>query len=293
MSLVQTTLKEYAQLTHAALEEYLPQEQCPQSKVIEAMRYSLLAGGKRLRAALALEFCREAGGEAQAALPAACALEMVHAYSLIHDDLPCMDDDALRRGKPACHIVFGEDTALLAGDALQSKAFEVLLGTNPGRLQALAALELAQAIGAHGMVGGQVLDLENEEAEQVTPSRLKATDAMKTGALIKAACIMGCIMGEASPQLAAAAQGYAEKIGLAFQLTDDMLDVTGTTEELGKPAGSDKQQHKATYVSLYGLEQVEAMAKGLLEEAKACLKNAKVASAFLYDLTDYILYRKN
>ena len=140
---------------------------------------------------------------------------------------------------------------------------------------------------------GQVLDLENEEAEQVTPSRLKATDAMKTGALIKAACIMGCIMGEASPQLAAAAQGYAEKIGLAFQLTDDMLDVTGTTEELGKPAGSDKQQHKATYVSLYGLEQVEAMAKGLLEEAKACLKNAKVASAFLYDLTDYILYRKN
>ena len=138
-----------------------------------------------------------------------------------------------------------------------------------------------------------MLDLENEEAEQVTPSRLKATDAMKTGALIKAACIMGCIMGEASPQLAAAAQGYAEKIGLAFQLTDDMLDVTGTTEELGKPAGSDKQQHKATYVSLYGLEQVEAMAKGLLEEAKACLKNAKVASAFLYDLTDYILYRKN
>lgn len=293
MNPLEATLKDYADKTQTALDQYLPMENCQQNKVIQAMRYSLLAGGKRLRAALVLEFCKVAGGCVQDALPAACAVEMVHAYSLIHDDLPCMDDDNLRRGKPSCHVAFDEATALLAGDALQSKAFEVLLGQNPSPREGAAALELAKAIGTHGMVGGQVLDLENETLPQVSPQRLEDTDAMKTGALIKAACLLGCIMGGASPAIAQAAQKYAEKIGLAFQLTDDMLDVTSTTEALGKPVGSDHEQNKTTYVSVYGLQQVETMAKDLLKQARDHLREANVASPFLYDLTDYILYRKN
>ncbi len=287
-------LKYYADLLEQALPAYLPDNRCPQKEVMDAMAYSLLGGGKRLRGALLLSFCKVCGGREEAALPFACALEMVHAYSLIHDDLPCMDDDDLRRGKPSCHKVFGEATALLAGDALLTQAFDTILHVRD--LPASTVLEagacLSRAIGALGMIGGQVMDLANEEQEDLPESRLVATDALKTGALISAACEMGCILGGAGEQQRLAAKTYAEKIGLAFQITDDILDVTATTEELGKPVGSDADSKKVTYVTLYGVEEAKAISARLLTEAKEALCAADMGENFLLAMADYILSRK-
>ena len=288
-------LQTYAELTQQALDQALPLVDCPQQEVVEAMRYSLLAGGKRLRAALALAFCEACGGGEKSALPFACAVEMVHAYSLIHDDLPCMDDDDLRRGKPSCHVAFGEATALLAGDGLLTHAFDLLLhvDTLPAERVLKGAGCLSSTIGAYGMIGGQVMDLANEKQDSVEESRLKATDALKTGALIRAACEMGCIAAGANEEQTLAARDYAEKIGLAFQITDDILDVTSTTEELGKPVGSDEEQSKATYVTLYGIEKAKEISADLLEQAKESLRKAGLASEFLCQLADYILTRKH
>lgn len=286
-------LKDYAARTEAALDHALPLQACPQSVVLEAMRYSLLGGGKRLRAALLLAFYEACGGSGEEAMPFACALEMVHAYSLIHDDLPCMDDDDLRRGKPSCHKAYGEANALLAGDALLTHAFDLMLHAKTEATKLLkAAACLSEAIGCFGMIGGQVMDLANEESDSVDEARLRATDALKTGALIKAACQMGCILAGAEEKLPAAEE-YAEKIGLAFQITDDILDVTSSTEELGKPVGSDKEQNKATYVSLYGIEEAKQISAQLLDEAKMSISNAGLSGDFLPDMADYILKRKN
>ena len=264
-------------------------ETCPQGELLEAMRYSLLAGGKRIRPVLLLKFCEAAGGEPDSALSAACGLEMLHTYSLIHDDLPCMDDDDLRRGKPTCHKVYGETTAVLAGDALQASAFRAVLcgDAAPERARAMA-LTLAEAAGERGMCGGQYLDMEENADEEA----LYALHALKTGALLRAACVMGVqAAGGTGEQLRAAAE-YAEHLGLAFQIRDDVLDVTATTEELGKPAGSDARDGKTTFASLLGPEACEKLIAAHTEKARAAAASGFAGNGFLPWLADLLANRQ-
>ncbi len=246
----------------AALDRYTAECGSLHPELLEAMRYSLLNAGKRIRPILTLEFCRAAGGDPENAMPFACGVEMIHTYSLIHDDLPCMDDDELRRGKPSCHIKYGEDTALLAGDALQALAFNVMLKyrvVSPHQTVE-AANELAFACGAAGMVGGQVIDLKNE-GRSVSVEELRKMDSGKTGAIIKAACVMGVIAADGDARLIETARQYAENIGIAFQITDDILDVTSDVQTLGKPIASDIENGKSTYVSLLGLDNARREAE--------------------------------
>ncbi len=235
--------------------------------VSEAMRYSLEGGGKRIRPCLVLEFCRVCGGDPASALPFAAAIEMVHTYSLIHDDLPCMDDDDLRRGKPSCHVQYGEANALLAGDGLLTLAFETLTKAplSAERIAEACAV-LAAAAGHLGMIGGQTMDLANEDCA-VSLETLRQTDALKTVELIRASCMLGCIAAGAAPQQREAAAGYAYGLGMAFQIVDDILDVTGDTATLGKPAGSDETQHKSTYVTLCGLDGAKQDARAFTDLA--------------------------
>lgn len=241
------------------------------ARLREAMAYSLLAGGKRLRPMLALEFCRICGGDTQAALPAACALELLHTYSLIHDDLPAMDNDTLRRGKPTCHIAFDEPTAILAGDALQALAFAAITQAElPPERQAACLAELAHAAGAAGMCGGQQLDLEGDGKSQTTES-LTYLQQRKTGALIRAACCIGVhCAGGTTAQLDAAIR-YADALGLAFQIRDDMLDEIADEATLGKPIGSDRAQGKCTFLTLLGLEGCAEQIEQLTAQAIAAL----------------------
>ncbi|MBD5139415.1 MAG: polyprenyl synthetase family protein [Ruminococcus sp.] len=261
-----------------------------QRKVAEAMGYSLSAGGKRIRPVLAAEFCRICGGDAEAALPAACALEMIHTFSLIHDDLPCMDDDDMRRGKPSCHAAFGEAMALLAGDALLNYAYEVISGGDGLSAETKLALisELSKATGVNGMIGGQVIDTTFEG--KMTEAELLNMYSMKTGALLKTACKMGCIAAGAGDEKIAAAELYAEKLGLAFQIIDDILDVTGDEKLLGKPIGSDSENDKTTYVTLNGTEKSRNAAEILTDEALNALE-AFEDTQFLKELTLFLLKR--
>ena len=260
--------------------------------LLEAMRYSLLDAGKRIRPILALEFCRAAGGNPEDAVPFACGVEMIHTYSLIHDDLPCMDDDDLRRGKPSCHVKFGEANALLAGDALQPLAFETMLSGSSIRpdLTVRAASVLAHACGAAGMVGGQVIDLENE-GKHVGLEELRVMDSGKTGAIIKAACVMGVIAADGSDELIAIAENYAENIGIAFQITDDILDVTSTAEVLGKPVESDIGNDKSTYVSLLGLEKAREEAARHTALAVEAVAPLGEKAAFLTEFAEMLSRR--
>lgn len=238
-------------------------------KIYDAMNYSLMAGGKRIRPVLTLETCRMCGGDVFAALPFACALEMVHTYSLVHDDLPCMDDDDLRRGKPTNHKVFGEANAVLAGDALLTAAFEMMT-EHRGPLGAECVLEaidcLSHAAGAAGMIGGQVLDMEGEE-RPLSLDELKLMQSLKTGALISAAAEMGCILAGGSVEQRRAVREYAQCIGRAFQVRDDMLDVTSTDDVLGKPIGSDAENGKTTFVTALGLEGCATLVDELTQQA--------------------------
>lgn len=238
-------------------------------RIYEAMQYSLMAGGKRIRPVLTLETCRMCGGDAQAALPFACAVEMVHTYSLIHDDLPCMDDDDLRRGKPTNHKVFGEANAVLAGDALLTAAFEIMT-EHRGDLPAERVLEaidcLSHAAGAAGMIGGQILDMEGEE-RPLGLEELKLMQSLKTGALICAATEMGCIIAGGNEAQRQAVRKYAQCVGSAFQIRDDMLDVTSTDEVLGKPIGSDAENGKTTFVTQLGLERCGLLVDELTQQA--------------------------
>ncbi len=255
----------------APIEAYLHSAVPGDDIVSEAMRYSLEGGGKRIRPCLTLEFCRVCGGDPEAAMPFAAAVEMVHTYSLIHDDLPCMDNDDLRRGKPSCHVRYGEANALLAGDGLLTLAFETLTKASlPGDRIAEACATLAAAAGNLGMIGGQTMDLENE-GRAVSLETLRQTDARKTGALIRAACLLGCIAAGASPQQRKAAADYADGIGMAFQIVDDVLDVTGDTATLGKPVGSDDAQNKSTYVTLCGLDGAKKDARAFTQSAVQAL----------------------
>lgn len=254
---------------------FLPSEDCTEKKLIEAMKYSLEAGGKRVRPQLVLEFNNVCGGNPDAAMPFAAAVEMIHTYSLIHDDLPCMDNDDLRRGKPANHKVFGEDTALLAGDALLTLAFETLTCDKAvifaGNTACRRAVNrLAKYAGANGMVGGQVIDLMSENT-QVPLETIREMDYKKTACLIKAACELGCISASADKAQVLAASRYGECLGIAFQIQDDILDCTSTDEELGKPVGSDEQNKKSTYVSLLGLDKAREMVTTLTDSAIASL----------------------
>jgi geranylgeranyl diphosphate synthase type II len=257
----------------------------------EAMRYSLLAGGKRIRPVLAMATARAIGLEPASVLPLAAAIELIHTYSLIHDDLPAMDDDELRRGRPTCHVQFGEDVAILAGDALYAEAFRHLLGEQegePARILA-AARELAAATGVDGMVGGQYLDVADVAA---TPEELRTLHALKTGRLIGAS--VGCVLLLAGVDgtAAGAYRRYAAELGVLFQIVDDVLDVTGTDDALGKPQGSDERHGKRTYVSHFGLDGARRLARECHAAARSSLREAAPdGAAELEQITDFILTR--
>ncbi len=281
---------DYLGRVNDALKEFVPTGNDPVSL---AMNYSVENGGKRIRPMLVLEFCRVCGKDNEAALPFACALEMIHTYSLIHDDLPCMDDDDMRRGKPSCHVKFGEAYALLAGDALLTLAFETVMKADLSEKQKNdACLYLAKCAGINGMVGGQTLDLMNE-GKSVTADELKKTDSLKTLALINAACILGCIAAGADDKMKDAAEKYANGLGLAFQIVDDILDVTGDSAVLGKPVGSDETNDKSTYVSLLGIEESKRTAEKLTNDAKDALNVFGKNGEWLKNLADKLLNREN
>ena len=261
-------------------------------KLIDAMRYSLEAGGKRVRPMLVMEFNAVCGGNPETALPFACAVEMIHTYSLIHDDLPCMDDDDLRRGKPSNHKVFGEDTALLAGDALQTLAFEILSSEKTAALAGDKACRkavntLAKYSGCVGMAGGQMIDLVSEN----THAPLEVVEELigkKTACLLQAACELGCIAANADDDRIKAASEYGRSIGYAFQIQDDILDMTSSNEVLGKPVGSDEENNKSTIVSLLGIEQSRKLVDEYTAKAIAALGrlggSTKGLSFFALDL---------
>ena len=286
--------EDYKLKIEQALEEcFLPKEGFPINGLAEAMRYSLLAGGKRIRPMLALEFCRISGGDLEKAMPAALALEMLHTYSLIHDDLPSMDNDGMRRGKPTNHVVYGECTAILAGDTLQAEAFGSILRSElPAERKAKCAEILADAVGLDGMCGGQYLDM-SWEGRKLTEQELTEINSRKTGALIIAACQMGvAAAGGTQLQLDTAAH-FGAALGLAFQIRDDMLDVLSSVEELGKPIGSDMREEKNTYMALMGREGCEKTVAQLTEFAKNILLEAFEDTAFLSELADSLSTRRN
>ncbi len=269
---------------------FLSETPAPYHELQEAMRYSLLSGGKRIRPVLTAAFAQLFGGAWEKAVPFGCALELVHTYSLIHDDLPCMDDDDLRRGKPTCHKVYGETLAVLAGDALQPEAFAILAAAEgmsaEQRLDAVAVL--SRAAGADGMVAGQVLDTQGLEQDE---EGLRLMVSLKTGAMICAAAELGCVAANASPEQRQAAITYAREIGLAFQIRDDMLDVIADQAEFGKPIGSDREEGKITFVDVLGLAGCEQAVKDCTAAAKAAIASYP-NSEFLLELADHLADRR-
>ena len=259
----------------------------------ESMRYSLLAGGKRIRPMLTLEFCRISGGDVEKAMPVALALEMLHTYSLIHDDLPSMDNDDLRRGKPTNHVIFGECTAILAGDTLQAEAFGSFLRSElSAERRAKCAELLADAVGLDGMCGGQYLDM-SWEGKKLTEQELTEINSRKTGALLVAACQMGVAAAGGSQLQLDTAGHFGAALGLAFQIRDDMLDVLSSAEELGKPIGSDQREEKNTYMALMGQEGCEKTVSKLTDFAKSILAEAFDDTEFLCQLADSLSTRRN
>lgn len=264
---IEEYMRQRRAIVERALDERLPPVTEQPTRLHEAMRYSVLAPGKRLRPVLVLASTEAVGGDPELALDAACAVECIHAFSLIHDDLPCMDNDDTRRGRPTNHVVFGEAMALLAGDALLALAFELIARTPPpvpAARVASAIRLLAEASGTRGMVGGQVADMEAEGREVDHPT-LRAIHARKTGALLKASVLLGAILANADDPSIAALEAYGEHLGVAFQIADDILDVVGDEHIIGKPVGSDQRQNKATYPRLFGIEKSHALA---IEEAR-------------------------
>ncbi|MEM8674682.1 MAG: geranylgeranyl diphosphate synthase CrtE [Cyanobacteria bacterium P01_G01_bin.67] len=263
-------------------------------KIYEAMRYSLLAGGKRLRPILCLATCDLTGGTVEMAMPTACALEMIHTMSLIHDDLPAMDNDDFRRGKPTNHKVFGEDIAILAGDGLLAYAFEYVAtqtkNVAPENIIRVVA-RLGRTVGAAGLVGGQVLDLESEGKADITAETLSFIHTHKTGALLEASVVTGAMIANADSEDIERLSQYAQNIGLAFQIIDDILDITATDEQLGKTAGKDLRAEKATYPSLWGLEKSQLKAQELVDRAIALLSVYGAKAEPLRAVANYIVTR--
>ncbi len=294
--MINERLNQYISLINSRLDVLIPDCDFGEAVVHEAMKYSLSIGGKRIRPVLVLECCRVCGGNVRDALDFACALEMVHTYSLIHDDLPCMDDDDLRRGMPSCHIKYGEEYALLAGDGLLTRAFGVMANSAVARRKPLIAVNAVSALsylaGCNGMIGGQVIDLKNEDKE-TSAETLEVLDRLKTGALIKCAALLGCLCAEADSDKTDACLKYAEKIGHAFQVVDDILDVTGDEMKLGKPIGSDAENKKSTYVSLLGLEKSKELAASLTDEALSAIDYFGDEAEFLKGLAVKLTERTN
>lgn len=276
-----------ARKTEAALEAFMASCEGVPAKLLEAIRYSLFAGGKRLRPALALGAAEMVSGSDEAALEAACALEMLHTYSLVHDDLPCMDDDDLRRGKPSVHKAYDEATAVLVGDGLQAMAFELLATTG----NAAVIEDVGRAVGAAGMVGGQFVDLESE-GQELSLGSLQSLHRMKTGALIRASVRAGAMLGGADNDRIAALSAYGERLGLAFQIADDLLDVCGDEAETGKPVGSDASKNKATYPALLGLEEARQLARESADAAIAALDGFGAEAGAFRALADYVVQRR-
>lgn len=277
------------------VEEFLDQLPWEKGLLEESMRYSLIAGGKRIRPVLALAAAKATGGEVESLLPAACALELIHTYSLIHDDLPAMDDDDYRRGRLSNHKVFGEGNAILAGDGLLTYAFELLAQPIYGvaaERQLRVIREVAQAAGPEGMVAGQVADL-GAEGKSLTLSEIEHIHRMKTGAMLVVSARLGAILAGGTEENIQALTRYAQAIGLAFQIKDDILDLEGDSETLGKPVQSDLRQQKSTYPSLLGLEGARAELKARTSEAHAALEILAERATFLHDLADYIAERKH
>ena len=289
MEKIKKIMAEDALLTSSALAEYYSESDEDLSLILDAEAYSLFAGGKRIRPFLVLEFCRMFGGKVEDALPFACAIEMIHTSSLIHDDLPCMDDDDLRRGKPTNHKVFGYANALLAGDALLMRAFETL-ATAPVPDSAIrkATAALASAAGDFGMIGGQIMDVNNKVVEGSDIEKLKKLHRKKTGALISCSALLGCIAAnlEWNDKRTAAAMKYAENVGLTFQIIDDILDVVGNEGALGKSIGSDAELGKTTFMSYYSVDEARAIASELTAEAVSAIAEFDGSDA----LTDFAVY---
>ncbi|MFK7160158.1 farnesyl diphosphate synthase [Marinospirillum sp. MEB164] len=286
---LEAAIAQYAQRVDLYLTQQLAQRPGPSPRLSEALNYSLLLGGKRLRPVLTLATAEALGGDLALADAPAAAVEMIHAYSLVHDDLPAMDDDATRRGHPTCHIQFDEATAILVGDALQTLAFE-LLATND-HPQALAMIRcLAQASGPQGMVGGQMLDLQSE-GQRLNLEQLQTLHQHKTGALIRAAVALGGYSQSASATTLAALDRYASALGLAFQVQDDLLDIQGDPSKIGKQTGADARLNKATYPSLLGLETAQAKARYLVQEAQAALQGLDGDWTLHHLLADWCILR--
>ena len=285
--------KKRQELVECALKDELAQTPVLDPILRESMEYSLMAGGKRLRPVLLMAAADAVGADGTKFLPVACALEMIHTYSLIHDDLPAMDDDDYRRGKLTNHMVYGDAVAILAGDALLTLAFTVILRQKDVSAETLLRVvdEISRAAGAEGMVGGQVLDLR-AEGVRISMEELRRVHMGKTGALFHAALRSGAILAGATEKQLAALTSYDDHFGLAFQITDDILDVVGTSEEIGKPVGSDEKNHKSTYVSLTSLEEAQELARRTAEEAEKALSIFGTEADFLRDLVAYLVNRK-
>lgn len=285
-----------AEEVNAWLERLVPSEAVEPKILHRAMRYSLFAGGKRLRPVLLLSSGEALGAETEDLMPAACAIEMIHTYSLVHDDLPAMDDDDLRRGRPTCHKAFGEAVAVLAGDALLTQAFQVLASDSPLRdpaRQVQVIREIATAAGTvDALIGGQVADIENE-GKQTDASTLEYIHRSKTGAMIRASVVCGAIIAGASPDQLKKLGCYGERIGLAFQVADDILDVTSTSEQLGKTPGKDQAALKATYPAIHGLARSKQHMRELVDEAIECLSGLNVQTRMLEEIARFIIARSS
>lgn len=287
-------LASYSRQVDRAMGRWLPKESAKPATIHRAMRYSIFAGGKRMRPALALAAAEACGGTVAAALPAACAVECVHTYSLIHDDLPCMDDDEMRRGRPTSHMVFGEGVAVLAGDALLTAAFEILGRTAATRRYPVVDFfnELSRAAGSRYLIGGQVADLEGEQ-KQSTIAELRFIHRGKTAAMIVASLKLGAMSANASPGQLKAMSAFGESLGLAFQVVDDILDVTQTSEQLGKSAGKDIAAGKTTYPAILGLKKSGHEAARLTKKALEALAPLGGSGALLRAIADKLLQRRS
>jgi geranylgeranyl diphosphate synthase type II len=286
----------YAEIVNDFLESYIKENELLEKSVYSAMRYSLLAGGKRLRPVLSLAVCDMLGGELNEILPFACAIEMIHTYSLIHDDLPAMDNDDYRRGKLTNHKMYGEALAILAGDGLLNMAFELMLDSTSNNCHNIenkvrAMSYIARSSGTLGMIGGQVIDTESENKE-VSLQTLEYMHRCKTGALIKAPVMSAAIICKASEEDLRSLEAYSGNLGLAFQIKDDILDVEGSTEKLGKKVGSDEFNKKTTYVSLCGLEKSKQMLRETTEEAIKSIEKFGTNATFLKELAEFLIARE-
>lgn len=295
MAAFEVLIRETAQLVETALDGFLPRSEGPLGRVVDAMRWAALDGGKRLRPFLLIAAADMFECPRARSARAGCAVEMIHCYSLIHDDLPAMDDSDLRRGRPSVHKAFDDATAILAGDALLTQAFEILAGkeTHPSaEVRCALALELARASGKIGMVGGQMIDIYAEQ-KTFDLSGIEELQRLKTGALIRFSAVGGGIIGEADDADVAALAAYAEDLGLAFQIVDDILDATADTETLGKPAGQDAEMDKATFIKLLGMDGAKAKAAELVERCKAHLDRFGARAEPLVGAADFVFVRKS